>query len=315
MGSIDHFDLRSFDLNLLVAFDALMQERSVTRAAARLKLGQPAMSHSLSTLRVLMQDELFVRVGAAMQPTARAMVLAGPVREALAQMQAVLRAPTGFDPATEQRTIRFGFSSEVELLLVPELTARLRAEAPGIRLLGRPTASDDVPRLLDDGELDLAIGCFEAIAQRHKAELLFEQELSCVFNPALLKLGQRLGLDDYLALPHVLVTLTERLQGCLDRALDEVDAKLNVVTASSEFLTVLSTVASAPVISTMPTRTARLHAPRFGLKLVPPPLKLSLPSVSLVWPLRLDKELASRWLMGQIRDILRATESVAAAVA
>jgi DNA-binding transcriptional LysR family regulator len=131
--------------------------------------------------------------------------------------------------------------SEVELLLVPELTARLRTEAPGIRLLGRPTTSDGVHRLLDDGEFDLAIGCFEANAQRHKAEILFEQDLSCVFNPALLTLKEPLGMDDYLALPHVLVTLTGRLQGCLDRALDEVDSKLNVVTAATEFLTVLST--------------------------------------------------------------------------
>ncbi|WP_244518461.1 LysR substrate-binding domain-containing protein [Phyllobacterium sp. OV277] len=129
----------------------------------------------------------------------------------------------------------------MELLLVPELTARLRTEAPGIRLLGRPTTSDGVHRLLDDGEFDLAIGCFEANAQRHKAEILFEQDLSCVFNPALLTLKEPLGMDDYLALPHVLVTLTGRLQGCLDRALDEVDSKLNVVTAATEFLTVLST--------------------------------------------------------------------------
>src|ERR1700747_3835580 len=80
MRSIDHFDLRSFDLNLLISFDALMEERSVTRAAARLRVRQPAMSHSLSVLRMLLQDELFVRDGAIMRPTARALNNSAAVR-------------------------------------------------------------------------------------------------------------------------------------------------------------------------------------------------------------------------------------------
>jgi LysR family transcriptional activator of mexEF-oprN operon len=83
MQVIDHFNLRSFDLNLLVAFDAMMEEMSVTRAAQRLKIQQPAMSHNISTLRTLFQDELFIRVGQVMRPTARALNLSGPVRQAV----------------------------------------------------------------------------------------------------------------------------------------------------------------------------------------------------------------------------------------
>ena len=98
MSQIDHFDLRSFDLNLLIAFDALMRERSVTRAADLLKIRQPAMSHSLSLLRTLFQDELFVRVGTVMQPTARALALAEPVEQALSMMQTVIHARSEFDP-------------------------------------------------------------------------------------------------------------------------------------------------------------------------------------------------------------------------
>jgi LysR family transcriptional regulator, mexEF-oprN operon transcriptional activator len=106
MDTIDHFNLRSFDLNLLVAFDALMEEGNVTRAARRLKIQQPAMSHNLSTLRVLFQDELFVRVGQTMRPTARANKLAGPIRNALNQAQAALASADVFDPATENRVFR-----------------------------------------------------------------------------------------------------------------------------------------------------------------------------------------------------------------
>jgi LysR family transcriptional regulator, mexEF-oprN operon transcriptional activator len=315
MQSIDHFDLRSFDLNLLVAFDALMQDRSVTRAAARLKVGQPAMSHTLSTLRVLLQDELFVRVGSLMHPTPRAAALAGPVRAALAQMQAALHASPAFDPATEQRIIRLGFSSEVELLLIPELAAALRRAAPGVRLLSQPVERDDAHRLLDDGSLDLAVGCFQASVQRHQSQFLFDQALSCVFNPNRLPIKTPIALADYLALPHALVTFTNSLQGCLATALDEIGTELNVVAASSEFLTVLATVAAAPVITTIPTRMARLYGPRFGLTLSPVPLKLRLPAVAMVWPLQLDRDAASVWLRALVADILQTTERAACRLA
>jgi len=300
MSSINHFDLRSFDLNLLVAFDALMQERSVTRAAARLKVGQPAMSHSLSTLRVLLHDDLLLRVGTAMQPTTRAAALVAPVRSALAQMQAALHARCAFDPATEQRIVRIGFSSEVELLLIPDLNAALRRSAPGLRLLSRPVASADVHRLLDDGAIDLAVGCFDAVAQRHRSQFLFEQALSCVFNPARLPLGTPVGLADYLALPHALVTLKDSLQGCLDAALDEIGAKLNVVAAASEFMGVLELAASSAVLATVPTRMARRYGPRFDLTLSPSPLTLRLPAVSMVWSAQLDQDLASAWIREQV---------------
>ncbi|WP_245593553.1 LysR family transcriptional regulator [Azospirillum halopraeferens] len=309
MTSIDHFDLRSFDLNLLVAFDALMQERSVTRAAARLKVGQPAMSHSLSTLRVLLQDELFVRVGPVMQPTARAGALWHPVRAALAQMQAALHARPRFDPAVEDRTLRLGFSSEVELLLLPRLTAALRQSAPGMRLLCRTAERAEIHRMLDDGTLDLAVGCFDAAAQRHRSRLLFEQSLSCVFNADRLPLTTPISLADYLAAPHAMVTRTDSLQGCLEAAFADIGETPNVVAAGAEFLSVLATVACSPVITTIPTRMARLYGPRFGLTLSPPPLTLRVPAVSMVWSAQLDQDAASSWIRKQVAGILLATET------
>jgi DNA-binding transcriptional LysR family regulator len=305
MVSINHFDLRSFDLNLLVAFDALMQERRVTRAAARLKVGQPAMSHSLSTLRVLLQDELFVRAGTTLQPTTRAAALGGPMRAALAQMQSALHTPTTFDPATEERTVRLGFSGELELLLIPDLTRALRRSAPGLRLLSQRAGREEVHRLLDEGALDLAVGCFgPAGARRHHSKLLFEPSLSCVFNSELLSLSPPVGLADYLALPHAVVTLTDSLKGCLEAGLDEIGAELNVVSASSEFMTVLATAASAPVIATVPTRMAQRYGPRFGLTLSPTPVKLRLPAATMIWSAQLDQDPASSWIRKQVVDLL-----------
>lgn len=112
MAVINHFNLRSFDLNLLVAFDAMMRDRNVTKAAARLKIQQPAMSHNLATLRLLLADDLFVRVGHVMQPTAKAQALSEQVSRVLEQTQAILRGSNRFDPATADCTFRIGFSCE-----------------------------------------------------------------------------------------------------------------------------------------------------------------------------------------------------------
>lgn len=304
MLSIDHFDLRSFDLNLLIAFDAMMRERSVTQAAERLKIRQPAMSHNLSLLRTLFQDELFVRVGTVMQPTVRAQTLAEPVGLALGMMQTVIYAKSEFDPSTDQRIFRMGFSSEVELLLMPELALRLRQKAPGVKLHGRPVHQRDVYRMLDDRVLDLAIGCFDGQAKRYRQQLLFGQSLSCVFHPDQMPFNSSITLDDYLSLPHALVSLSESLHGCLESALDTIGGKLNVVATSSEFLGVLGMVANAPLIATLPTRMARRYGEAFGLCVVHVPMALTLPDVSLVWTAQDDNHPASLWLRREIGDIL-----------
>lgn len=305
MRSIDHFNLRSFDLNLLVAFDALITERSVTRAAQRLKLGQPAMSHALSTLRLLLDDEVLVRVGMRMNPTAKAIALAPRLRELLWQIQSTLTEGKPFDPQSETRIVRLGFSSELEILLLPKLTACLRAQAPGISLLTRSVARSDVHRMLDGGELDLAIGCFDYGLERHCGTPLFEQSLACCFNPDLVRPALPLTAADYIAHPHALMTLKNDIQGCLSEALARAGKTLNVVLAASDFLTVLATAAEAPVIATLPARMAARYAPRFGLTVATVPLDLRLPSVALVWSVQNDSDPALAWLRARIVPLLQ----------
>jgi LysR family transcriptional regulator, mexEF-oprN operon transcriptional activator len=304
MRSIDHFDLRSFDLNLLIAFDALMEEGSVTRAAARLRVRQPAMSHSLSVLRMLLQDELFVRDGAIMRPTARALNIAPAVRATLRQMEDILRWNEPFDPKRADRTFRLGFSSDVELQVMPDLTARLRSIAPGIRLLGRQADRAEVHRLLDEGELDIAVGCFEPGASRYPGKHLFEQTLSCCFNPKLLDLSVPIDLKTYVSVGHALLTLSDDLRGCLANALLQANAELNVVVATSNFLGILSIAARAPVLATCPSRMAHRYGPAFGLTVSPVPLKLQVAPVAMVWSARADREAGSLWLRTQIHELL-----------
>lgn len=304
MQPIDSFDLRLFDMNLLVSFDALMSERSVTKAAERMRVGQPAMSHALASLRVLLQDELLVRTGNVMEPTARALQVHEEVVRGLSALQSAVRLPHAFDPMTEERTFRLGFSSDVELLLMPRLTARMSEQAPGIRLVGRLVDGAHVPRLLDEGALDLAVGCFRSRAARFYEAVLFEQALRCVWNPHLLDLPVPLTVERYSSVPHVVVTLDDNLRGCLDAALTAAKIDLNIVAASSQFLSVLASAAGGPVLATLPAGVAALYAERFDLRQAPPPLDLALPPIAMAWSARSHRDPGSEWLRGQVTELM-----------
>lgn len=308
MSSIDHFNLWSFDLNLLVAFDALMRERSVTRAASRLKIQQSAMSHNLGTLRVLLDDELFVRVGQVMKPTARAEALASSISKILEQAQDAITTRETFRPETEERTFSIGFSSELEVLLIPGLTAQVRRCAPGIRLLARLAQPEEVHRMLDDGIIDLAIGCFGDGAERHRRKLLFEQSLLCCFNPALLDLALPLSRSAYLAQRHALVSQNASIRGCLEDALRAAGVELDVAMAAPEFLTVLSTVMHTPVIATLPARIVSRYAPLLGLVASPVPFDFTVMPISMVWAAQSDRDPASEWLRKLVEPILAQIE-------
>lgn len=304
IARIDHFNLWSFDLNLLVAFDALMRERNVTNAARRLKIQQPAMSHNLATLRMLMQDELFVRVGRLMQPTPRALALSSQVQQILASAHQLVVSKDSFDPSTEDRTFKIGFTSELEVLLMPELAADLRIRAPHVRLLARPINPEDVHGMLDEGLIDLGVGCYGQGSQRHRHQQLFEQSLLCCFNPKILPLSTPLDRATYLGQQHALVSQKDAIQGCLDVALAQAGQTLDVAIAAPEFLTILSAVSKVPLVATLPARIVESHKRRFDLVSSPVPLDLQVSPIAMVWPSHADHDPASSWLRSRVEPIV-----------
>jgi DNA-binding transcriptional LysR family regulator len=309
IASIDHFNLWSFDLNLLVAFDALMQDRSVTQAASRLKIQQPAMSHNLATLRLLFQDQLFVRVGQIMQPTPKAHALAPVIQQILAQAHRALISTDTFDPSKEVRTFRIGFSSELEVILMPELAAALRKTAPGIKLLARSASPEQVHRMLDEGIIDLGVGCYGEGSKRHCHRKLFDQSLMCCYNKELVPFDGPLGRETYLELEHALVSQKNVIEGCLDSALDKLGVKLKVAIAAPEFLTVLAAVKVAPLVATLPTRIIRRYAATFELTESQVPLELEVSPIAMVWSAHSDREPAAEWLRSQVGTLINTVAS------
>src|SRR5258707_10134283 len=244
---IDTVNLGRIDLNLLVHLDALLTERSVTRAAARVGIGQSAMSHNLARLRELFGDELLTRGFDGMRLTPRAVALLEPVRTMLAQVEALVSREQAFDPATAVRTFRFGLSDSMEVLIMPALLARMREVAPGIHLR---LTDFDASRLLgelDADEIDLAIG-YDMMLQgqfHHKRRLLFTETWLCMFSAEKTGIAPPISLDDFVRLPHVMTSLrpggSER--GIVDDALEKLGLGRSVALITSRFLTVPSLVA------------------------------------------------------------------------
>ena len=193
-------------MNLLPVLDALLAERSVTRAGARLGLSQPAVSNALAQLRALLGDPLLVRGARGMVPTERALELAAPLRAGLAQLEQGLGTHAPFDPRTSDRRFTIITNDFVAFAVLPKLVARLEREAPGVRLQVRAWQEHYVPGDLERGEADLMLGLYRELPAGHREIPLFEDRFVCVVRRGHARVRGKLSLATYVKLPHVLVS-------------------------------------------------------------------------------------------------------------
>lgn len=307
--TIDHVNLAKLDLNLLVALDALLAERSVTRAAARIGIGQSAMSHALARLRAVFSDEILTRASDGMRPTPRALQLAEPVRAALAQIEAIVAPPPAFDPAKADVTFSLGIPDSTEVLLMPQLVAHLQAVAPGVKLLLHTTDRHRILDDLDSGRVDLGIGVFEHGQTHHKRRILNKESYLCVFNAELVGVEPPISLDDYVRLPHVLTSLVETAHGVVDDALAKIGRKRVIAMTSPRFTVMPFVVRQAPVIATMHSRLARFFGDSMGLAVSPAPIALPSVSISMIWHASNDAVPGQRWLRETIVELRRGRQT------
>lgn len=297
---IDHVHLSRLDLNLLVALDALLTERSVTRAAARIGISQSAMSHALARLRTTFSDELLTRGPEGMRPTPRALALLAPMQEALAQIQQITAPPAAFDPATADITFTLGIPDSTEVLLMPILIAHLQASAPGVKLLLHTVDRNRILDDLDSGRVDLGIGVFEQGQTHHKRRILNKESYLCIFNADLVGVTAPISLEDYVRIPHLLTSLVESAHGVVDDALAKIGRKRVIALTSPRFSVMPFVVRQAPVIATMHSRLARFFAESMGLTVSPAPIALPDVSISMIWHSSNDDVPSQRWLRDTI---------------
>jgi DNA-binding transcriptional LysR family regulator len=297
-------NLSGIDVNLLVAFDALVHERSVTRAATRVGLSQPAMSNALSRLRALFGDPLLVRVGREMSPTRHALDLAGPIHRALADLQHAVDSTTTFDPARSARTIRLALTDYVATVLLPTLIRCLTRTAPGIDIETQPLDGTLPAGELRSGRLDLAFGNFpQPVSSPLRQHALFREGFVCLVRRGHPVVRTRLTLRRFVALDHVLVSPRGERSGVVDRLLGARGLRRRVAFTTSHFMVAPTVVSQTNLITTVPRRAAEALGRRLRLRLFEPPLRIPPFEISMVWHGRTDEEPLARWFRDEVRRL------------
>jgi DNA-binding transcriptional LysR family regulator len=308
MQGIAERNLRSVDLNLLVVFDTLMAERNVTRAAERNGLSQPAVSKALNRLRGMFQDPLFVRRDRAMEPTARALELAGPIHGALADISRTLTVPNAFDPSTAKGTITLATIDLYHAKLLPSLVRHLRSHAPGIDLQVRANDCSCLHEQLASGEIDLAIAPLGNKTAVLCSEPLWKDRLVTLVGPDN-PLEEPTTIESYAAAAHVVdaghvqVSSDGVGSSIVDAILAARGLRRRIALVLPSSAGVPFVVAATDLIATLPSRIVAGLPPVPGVRMLTPPLPNVEVSPHMFWHRRIDADPLHGWLRGAIRRI------------
>ncbi len=304
-------NIQNFDLNLLLALDALLKEQHVTRAALRIGLSQPAMSNALARLRDLLDDPLLVRTAKGMVPTPRAERLREPVREALRAIERAVSDVEAFAPATAQAALDLMTSDAIGMLLLPRLGERLRTEAPGISLRVHAVNEEEPWEGLESGRIDLVAGVYDSVPAGVREQPLYEERLVCMMRMDHPLARKPLSLRQYVELPHILVMTSRSGLGSslVDRSLEQRGLTRRIALTLPHFLLAPFIVAQSDFVILFPSRLAAYFAGLLPLRIVAPPLPLPSYAIRLYWHERAHRDPANGWLREQVLEAARQIES------
>lgn len=300
-------DIRNLDFNLLKALDALLDERSVTRAAQRLALTQPAVSGMLTRLRENFGDPLFVRAQRGIVPTVRAQQLAGPVKQLLGDIEALLR-PDAFDPHTAHLTVTLASTDYTLRAVVVPFLGALREKAPNIRVAIQPLEYKALDQQMERGDIDLALVTPDTKPSALHAAALFNERYVCVMREGHPDASTaQLSLDRFCAVDHVLVSSSGgAFSGVTDTALAAIGRTRRVVTSVTSFLVVPDLLLVSDLIAVVPRRLA---LPRTGLVMREPPVDIPGFSKALAWHERTHRDPGQQWVRALLIEACRAVDS------
>jgi DNA-binding transcriptional LysR family regulator len=290
----------SVDLNLLIVFDALMQERNLTRAGRRLGLSQPATSHALARLRTMLHDDLFIRTPEGMQPTSRAEEMAEPVHNALLTLSVTLE-PEQFDPATATRDFSVVVNNYAARAVVPTLARKVTNVAPGVSLDIQPIGMRDMLDQLDAGGKDVALGTLVDGGERFRCVRVMDDDFVVLLDPAHKAAAEPVLSAEVLAkFPHLLVTSTGDDTSFIDEALEKRGLARRIATRVP-FLSIVLMLVNSDQLAVAPRRVAvdlTRICPLVARELPFPSPRIVL---SMIWHRRVDNHAAHRWLREMIK--------------
>lgn len=297
-------DIRAVDLNLLKAFDALIRERAVTRAAGRIGLSQPAMSHALSRLRSLFADDLFVRTPDRMEPTARAREIAPLVSAAIEHIEAALNLGVGFDPAKSTGIFTAGMAEYAEVALVGRLARSFAQQATRATLRLTPVTGAEAAEQLDSGAIDVAVSHLRVLPSHIESKVLVHDPFVLIARRRHRVAAQALSIEAYAALDHILVSPRGDTSGAVDRALADFGLKRRVALLVATYLALPAVLATSDLVATVPQRAARQLAAIAEIAIMPLPIDLSV-TVSMAWHRRATSEPAQAWFRSLLIEAAR----------
>ena len=288
--------VNDIDLNLLKIFEAVYVERSVSRAAQRIGLTQPSVSHGLARLRTLFADALFVRIKGGVEPTPVARRIAPALVDALHAVQTVLDESLRFEPSTAKRVFRVHMSDLGEVVFLPPLIKALREEAPGLSLETRQIDWDELPSALENGVVDMAIGHLPSLIGGFAHQHLFREEYVTLRRASTTGRGGPRVPADYIAItshPPTLAILRE--SGLVDR----------VKLSTPHFMVVPAILAEVDYAVIVPRTVARAFR-RYGITRISPlPVPHRHFDVGLFWTRRLGSEPGHAWMRALLTRLFR----------
>jgi DNA-binding transcriptional LysR family regulator len=290
----------SFDLNLLVVFDAITQAKTLTRAGQRLGMSQPAVSHALARLRHMLKDDLFVRTPEGMLPTPRAQRMAGPVRAALQELQVTLESDE-FDASQASRTFTIAANNYGARAVIPGLARRIGKLAPSVVLDVRPLGTLHVLDQLDSGGVELALSTLTDGGDRFKCVGLMEDEYVAIMsNDHPLTAETELSVERFAALPHITITSSGDDTHFVDDALAD-RGLARLISAKVPLHSRILMLIGSEAIAVVPRRVAVDLVAICPLAMRPLPFPSPRVALSMIWHRRLDNDSAHRWLRGTVR--------------
>jgi DNA-binding transcriptional LysR family regulator len=301
MVYITSMNVQALDLNLLRVFDAVLHERTVTAAAGRLGLTQPAVSNALARLRALLGDPLFVRTASGMEATPFARGVAEPVRQALALLESALAHGPGFDPATATRAFRFYMSDLGQVEFLPPLVERVQRLAPGVRLEAVALDLEDIADALASGALDIVVGFLPGLGPPVARRALFRDPYVCLMradHPI-----ERLTRKKFLEASHALVTYRAGGHRVIEEALERAGVARRIALRVPHFTVMPMVLERTDLVLTLPARVARVYERRGRFKSLPPPVPIPAAEVAVHWHERFDGDPGNRWLREQVIEL------------
>ena len=301
--------LREVDANLLVTLDALLVDASVTRAAERLGRSASAISHALAKLREIFADELFVRAGQKLVPTAKAMELAPTVHVILAGMESLLRPNKPFDPSETSRDFAVSASEAGELILVQPLRQRLQSLAPSVRVGWLPSHIEENIDALRNGRTHFLIDIEGAALQAPDIRVakLFDDTLVTLARERHRFVKRKPKADEFAASDHIAVNSLPAIE-FIDRALDAEKLSCNVASRVSSVLVGLLLALNSDALLTLPASLASILQRQFGLIRIKQPLGPIAFPLRLMWHSSYDRDECHEWVRGEFANLTREME-------